>query len=80
MNIEELRNDIAIEQKKGLPFILASVIIWTLILIVTCLTLPLMALIVGHIFSSSILAGIFVVTEIIFSIVLALEVKKMERV
>ncbi len=40
MNINELRNDIAKEQKKGLPFIIASVIIWTLILIVTCLELP----------------------------------------
>ncbi len=40
MNIDELRNDIAKEQKKGLPFIIASVIIWTLILIVTCLELP----------------------------------------
>lgn len=173
MNIEELRTDIAKEQKKGLPFILASVVIWLLILIVTCLEMPLrtrnmlvfccscplmplamlagkiikvdlfskknplanlgllftlnqflyilivmwvfsavpekmvmvygmvfgahllpyswlykspayrvvaiflpiMALIVGHVFSAMILAGIFVLTEVIFCIVLAIEVK-----
>ncbi len=36
MTLDELRTDIAIKQKKGLPFILASVVIWLLIL-VTCL-------------------------------------------
>ena len=41
MSIDELRIDIAKEQKKGLPFIMASVVIWTLILIVSCLNLPL---------------------------------------
>ena len=34
MNIEELRKDLAIRQKKGLPFIMASVILWTGIFIV----------------------------------------------
>lgn len=29
-SLEILRNDIANEQKKGLPFILASVVIWRL--------------------------------------------------
>lgn len=38
--MEDLRNDIAKSQKKGLPFILASVLIWTLILITTHLDLP----------------------------------------
>ncbi len=41
MSIDELRIDIAKEQKKGLPFIMASVVIWSLILIVSCLSLPL---------------------------------------
>ena len=40
MNLEELRNDITIKQKKGLPFICASVVIWLLILIVVLLDLP----------------------------------------
>ena len=40
MNLEELRNDIAIKQKKGLPFICASVVVWLLIVIVILLDLP----------------------------------------
>ena len=40
MNLEELRNDITFKQKKGLPFICASVVIWSLILIVVALDLP----------------------------------------
>lgn len=33
-DLESLRNDIVIKQKKGLPFIGASIVIWLLILIV----------------------------------------------
>ena len=40
MNLDELRKDIAKKQKKGLPFICASVLIWLLILIVILLNLP----------------------------------------
>lgn len=40
MNLDELRNDIVLKQKKGLPFICASVVIWLLILIVIMLDLP----------------------------------------
>ncbi len=40
MCLDELRNNIAIKQKKGLPFICASIIIWLLILIVILLDLP----------------------------------------
>ena len=40
MNLDGLRNDIAVKQKKGLPFICASVIIWCLILIVVILDFP----------------------------------------
>lgn len=39
-DLENLRNDIVIKQKKGLPFIGASVVIWLLILIVIMLDLP----------------------------------------
>ncbi len=39
-DLEKLRNDIVIKQKKGLPFIGASVVIWLLILIVIMLDLP----------------------------------------
>ena len=40
MCLDELRSDIAIKQKKGLPFICTSIIIWLLILIVILLDLP----------------------------------------
>lgn len=40
MNLDELRNDLVLKQKKGLPFICASVVIWLLILIVILLDLP----------------------------------------
>lgn len=40
MNLEELRNDLFIKQKKGIPFICASVIIWVLITIVTLIDMP----------------------------------------
>lgn len=39
-DLEALRNDIVIRQKKGLPFIGASVAIWLFILIVIMLDLP----------------------------------------
>ncbi len=39
-DLENLRNDIVIKQKKGLPFIVASVVIWLLILIVIMMDLP----------------------------------------
>ncbi|MDO5690304.1 MAG: hypothetical protein Q4G61_08655 [Tissierellia bacterium] len=39
MNLNELRDDIIIKQKKGLPFIITSVIIWLLIAIVSTLDL-----------------------------------------
>ncbi len=42
MDLETLRDDIAAKQKKGLPFILASVVIWTLITAVSLLKVPVM--------------------------------------
>ena len=39
-DLESLRNDIVIKQKKVLPFIGASIVIWLLILIVIMLDLP----------------------------------------
>ena len=39
--VDELRKEIAIQQKKGLPFIMASVIIWLLIVLVSILDLSL---------------------------------------
>ena len=39
MNLDEMRLDGAIKQKKGLPFILTSVIIWSAILVVHLTTL-----------------------------------------
>ena len=41
MSLDELRGDLARKQKKGLPFICASVIIWLLIAVVCSLALPL---------------------------------------
>ena len=40
MNLDKMRDDLAIKQKKGIPFIMASVIIWTLITIINLLDLP----------------------------------------
>lgn len=37
--VDELRKEIAIQQKKGLPFIMASVIIWLLIVLVSILNI-----------------------------------------
>ena len=42
MNLEALRDSIVIEQKKGLPFIMTSVVIWSLITIVSLLDIPVM--------------------------------------
>jgi len=42
MNLEELRLDCAIKQKKGLHFILASIIIWTAVLFVHLTNLPIL--------------------------------------
>lgn len=42
MNLDEMRLDGAIKQKKGLHFILASVIIWSAVLIVHLTTLPIL--------------------------------------
>ncbi len=42
MNLEELRNDCAVKQKKGLHFILASVVIWCAVLIVHLTSLPIL--------------------------------------
>lgn len=42
MNLEELRADCAIKQKKGLHIILASVIIWILVLCVHLTSLPIL--------------------------------------
>ncbi|MDO5041483.1 MAG: hypothetical protein Q4D95_05275, partial [Peptoniphilus sp.] len=39
MNLEELRRDIILKQKKGLPFILASIVIWMLITAVAALNI-----------------------------------------
>lgn len=40
MSLDELRLDCAVHQKKGLHFILASVIIWTLVFLVHLTSLP----------------------------------------
>lgn len=40
MNLEELRTDCAIKQKKGLHFILASIIIWCAVLVVQLMDIP----------------------------------------
>lgn len=42
MSLQELRIDCAVKQKKGLHFILASVIIWCAVLIVHLLNLPIL--------------------------------------
>ncbi|MDR7856748.1 DUF7010 family protein [Tissierella sp.] len=42
MNLEELRLDCSIKQKKGLHFILASIIIWGIVLIIHLSSLPIL--------------------------------------
>jgi hypothetical protein len=42
MNLEELQLDCAIKQKKGLHFILASIIIWCTVLIIHLTSLPIL--------------------------------------
>ena len=42
MKIEELRLDCAVKQKKGLHFILASVVIWCAILVVQLMDIPIL--------------------------------------
>ncbi|MGI6566399.1 MAG: DUF7010 family protein [Limnochordia bacterium] len=42
MFLEELRNDCAVKQKKGLHFILASVVIWLLVLMIHSTSLPIL--------------------------------------
>lgn len=40
MNLEELKKDWSKKQKKGIHFIIASVVIWTMILLVQLTNLP----------------------------------------
>lgn len=40
--LEQWKRDCAVKQKKGLHFILASVVIWALILVVECTSLPIL--------------------------------------
>lgn len=42
MNLEQLRLDCAIKQKKGLHFILASILIWTLVTLIHSTQLPIL--------------------------------------
>jgi len=42
MNLDEMRLDSAVKQKKGLHFILASVIIWAAVLVIQLTTLPIL--------------------------------------
>lgn len=42
MNLNELRNDCSLKQKKGLHFIIASIIIWTAILCVHLIQMPIL--------------------------------------
>lgn len=44
MSLEELRDDIIMKQKKGIPFIGASIIIWLLITIVVTFHLPIQSM------------------------------------
>lgn len=41
MELEELRYDIMMEQKKGLPFMMSAVLIWLMIAVVASLDIPL---------------------------------------
>ena len=43
MNLEELRLDCAVKQKKGLHFIMASVLIWCAVLVVHLMDIPILS-------------------------------------
>ena len=43
MNLEEIRTDCALKQKKGLHFILASIIIWCAVLVVQLMNIPVLS-------------------------------------
>lgn len=43
MNLEEMRFDCAVKQKKGLHFILASILIWSAVLVIHLTPLPILA-------------------------------------
>lgn len=40
MKLEELKDEIIADQKKGLPFMMAAVLIWTMIAVVSNMTMP----------------------------------------
>ena len=40
MNLEELKKDCSKKQKKGIHFIIASIVIWTMVLIIQLTNLP----------------------------------------
>lgn len=48
MNLEELRLDCSIKQKKGLHFILASIIIWCAVWVIHLTSLPILSKIYLH--------------------------------
>jgi|GEM_PF-4415893 len=86
MNLDELRVDCAIRQKKGLHFILASVVIWCAVLAVHLTSLPsetknllITALAAGCLFPPYILAVCMVIVEVLFSIVLIFENRKIKK-
>ena len=87
-SLEQTKLACARGQKRGLHFILASVVIWTLVFIVHLTTLPIEtknltaaisvgALLVGLLFPPHILALCMVVVEIIFCLLLIAENKKL---
>lgn len=107
MNLDELKKDCSIKQKKGIHCIIASIVIWSMVLVVQLTNLPmltknlltfcctapllplsflvskilkiqLLALIVGQNCENYILAIMMVVIEVIFSILLFFENKKMK--
>ena len=66
MNLGEMRVDSAIKQKKGLHFILASVIIWTAVLVVHLTTLPILAKnLLTFCFTAPLLPLAFMISKII---------------
>ncbi|MFA6942064.1 MAG: hypothetical protein WCQ54_13975, partial [Clostridiaceae bacterium] len=43
MNLEEMRKDCSVKQKNGIHFILASIIIWTAVLIIHLTDMPILS-------------------------------------
>lgn len=78
MSLDALREDIIVKQKKGLPFIIASVVIWILTTIASALDILITTKnisVSACIFNGLAAAAVLSVSETAFAIILLKELK-----